>query len=442
MSKIICEVCGTSYPETSSQCPICGCVNSGEMRIVRNELSGDEAAGTAAYAHVKGGRFSKANVKKRNRSVPQSSAQTVPVVEDEARSAGRAERALTITVIVLLLAIVAVVLYIVFRFFDLGLPKNTEPSTTPSTSQSTVQTTVPTTTQATQPDNTTQTQEIPCKSLHMDSTAIYLPKIGAATLLNVYTDPFDTTEEITYSSSDEAVATVTSSGKVVAVGFGKAVITITCGSAQITCDVECAIVETTEPPTQPTTAPTTAPTTQPTTPPTTKPKDDFELNRSDFTLSQKGETWTLYNGSIPKTAITWSSDDESVATVSGGKVTAVGAGYTTIRAEYNGQKRSCIVRCNFADETTAPTEGTSTGNGGAAQESYTLSHTDVTIKVGETFNLILKDSNGNAVSVNWRTSNSNCSVSGNTVTGVSRGDSKVYAPYNGTEYACVVRVKG
>ena len=26
MSKIICEVCGTSYPSSAAQCPICGCV--------------------------------------------------------------------------------------------------------------------------------------------------------------------------------------------------------------------------------------------------------------------------------------------------------------------------------------------------------------------------------------------------------------------------------
>ena len=25
MSKIICEICGTTYPETASHCPICGC---------------------------------------------------------------------------------------------------------------------------------------------------------------------------------------------------------------------------------------------------------------------------------------------------------------------------------------------------------------------------------------------------------------------------------
>ena len=39
MNKIICDVCGTAYPETSSQCPICGfartaeAVSSGEQLV-------------------------------------------------------------------------------------------------------------------------------------------------------------------------------------------------------------------------------------------------------------------------------------------------------------------------------------------------------------------------------------------------------------------------
>ena len=45
MSKIICDVCGTSYPETATQCPICGCVRSSDSVAV----AGD--AGDVARAH-------------------------------------------------------------------------------------------------------------------------------------------------------------------------------------------------------------------------------------------------------------------------------------------------------------------------------------------------------------------------------------------------------
>ena len=64
MSKIICDVCGTSYAETLTQCPICGCVRSVDVRTV-SESEDDElqSAHTGGYNHVKGGRFSKSNVK-------------------------------------------------------------------------------------------------------------------------------------------------------------------------------------------------------------------------------------------------------------------------------------------------------------------------------------------------------------------------------------------
>ena len=67
MSKIICEVCGTSYPDTTMQCPICGCVRPGDVQRVTNEINADEN-GASGYTYVKGGRFSKSNVKKRNKA--------------------------------------------------------------------------------------------------------------------------------------------------------------------------------------------------------------------------------------------------------------------------------------------------------------------------------------------------------------------------------------
>ena len=60
MSKIICEICGTSYPETSTQCPICGCVKPMDKSVVIDK----EIQAGSTYTYVKGGRFSKRNVKK------------------------------------------------------------------------------------------------------------------------------------------------------------------------------------------------------------------------------------------------------------------------------------------------------------------------------------------------------------------------------------------
>ena len=58
MNKVICDVCGTAYPETSSHCPICGCAKKSVDRTSAGEEDG-------SYAYVKGGRFSKKNVRKR-----------------------------------------------------------------------------------------------------------------------------------------------------------------------------------------------------------------------------------------------------------------------------------------------------------------------------------------------------------------------------------------
>ena len=55
MNKIVCYVCGTSYPENATQCPICGYVQTAET-------SASAGSGEGSYTYVIGGRFSKANV--------------------------------------------------------------------------------------------------------------------------------------------------------------------------------------------------------------------------------------------------------------------------------------------------------------------------------------------------------------------------------------------
>ena len=54
MSKIICDVCGTSYPESANQCPICGCVRSGDAVTVRGDTNNTEMNATGnLYIQVK-----------------------------------------------------------------------------------------------------------------------------------------------------------------------------------------------------------------------------------------------------------------------------------------------------------------------------------------------------------------------------------------------------
>ena len=83
MSKIICEICGTSYPDTNMQCPICGCVKPVDVNAAVNK----ETEANSTYAYVKGGRFSKKNVKKRNAGTAVPVEQSVqPDIEDKEAS--------------------------------------------------------------------------------------------------------------------------------------------------------------------------------------------------------------------------------------------------------------------------------------------------------------------------------------------------------------------
>ena len=99
MSKVICDVCGTTYPDTATQCPICNSAKSSADNTVAGEAGGE-------YAYVKGGRFSKKNVKKRGKTTAQRRSNQSKR-NDEPSNTG-----LVIIVILLLLAIVAVVIYI------------------------------------------------------------------------------------------------------------------------------------------------------------------------------------------------------------------------------------------------------------------------------------------------------------------------------------------
>ena len=133
-----------------------------------------------------------------------------------------------------------------------------------------------------------------------------------------------------------------------AIAPGEAVITVKCGNVEKTCRVVCDFEKETQ-----------AETTEVTTEETTAPEShaELELNREDITFAAKGESWQLYSGELAKTQITWSTDDASVCTIDNGKVTAVGRGTTKVHAEFNGQKASCIIRCNFKDDDGPLAEG-------------------------------------------------------------------------------------
>ncbi len=454
MSKIICDICGTSYPETAKRCPICGCVCDSDVQRATSEIS-KEGNVTTGYTYVKGGRFSKANVKKRNKENAMAEVRTKPakepelekpvfdepVVEEQAPE--KSGRGLVITAVLLLVAIIAVLIYIAVKFFGpISGPQNQDESTGSSMSQS-----------------------IPCTNVELDTTTIVLEQVGEAVMLDVKRVPSNTTDTITFASEDETVATVSSVGKITAVGNGTTKIVITCGDIIKEVEVTCQIEETTGDTTEDTTEDTTNDTTEDTTT-SENTKDVLELNRKDITFDQKGKSWMLYSGTIAKNLITWSTEDETVATIEEGKVVAVGSGTTKVYAEYEDQKVSCIIRCVFKDGTGVSGNGGVSedgggntgvsGNGSVSEDGGNSGNTstskifyihtrfgktsDFTMSIGQSYKLSLKDENGTEVQATWSASGSAASLSGSTVTGVERGSTTVTATYNGIVVKCIVRV--
>ena len=476
MGKIICDVCGTAYPDNAEQCPICGSARPADQAAPDGSAPEAEDAG---YRPVKGGRFSKGNVRRRAKAaaapvpVPRRERRNEPPEpeDEEDEDEGGSNRGLIIAVIVLLLAILAVGIYIFMRFFA---PNLIQPNNTEGTTVSPMETTG------------SLTPAVPCTGLTVTQASIRLDKVGRAELLEIAVTPADTTEELSYSSSDKSVAAVTAEGRVVAIGPGEAVITVKCGSFSQDIPVVCDFSGTPEPSTEPSTEPEptdpqptepkptepkptepkpTEP--KPTEPKPTEPPSDFTLNRKDFTLFSPGSSHKLYNGKIDIKDVEFSSDDESIATFIGGKVVAVGPGKTIVRAKYDGEELTCIVRCKWTPAPTEPTEPSESSEPPEPSESSeppkpsessepTESKETYSVQIngkdmggsedlamGDEFTIQLVGSSGTIANVTWTSSdNSVCGVSGNKLVLKAEGKATLSTTFEGKTYSFKVTVVG
>ena len=156
-----------------------------------------------------------------------------------------------------------------------------------------------------------------------------LAEAGTTMTLVPTFSPEGSTGTVTWSSSDEAVATVDGQGMVTAVAPGTATITATLENGQsaqctvnCTWDPEAAAAE--EAPAEQTTV---------------------GLSANDITLDSAGDSQQLtVNGAEGE--VTWASEDTAVATVDDqGNVTAVAPGRTTVTATVGDQTFNCAVRC-------------------------------------------------------------------------------------------------
>lgn len=430
MNQIICDICGSEYPEGYDRCPTCSYPRQGGEKIV--------AAGAVETAQekVKGGHFSSKNVKKR-RKAQKKAAQAYVAEEAYAEEAAEAvpahqerssNKPLWITIILLLIAIILVGVYIVMRFGQgLGafLP---------------VQTTVPTTTAA--PTETTQPPAVPCAGMTLESPVIALDEVGQQLRIGMKLVPENTTDALSFVSQDPAVVQVDSEGVLTAVGSGQTTVTITCGKVVRECSVVCWFADATTAPVE-----TTAPTAPPETTKATEATEPavLKLDQEDVSCFNNGETFNLYasvgSKSIGRSKVTWSTSDSKVAKVENGTVTAVGKGTATITAEYNGMKATCTVRCRFENTTEAP-EGGQQDQGGQQASDWKASHSDVSISVGEVFRLKVTNSAGETAKAIWTMDREGVvSIDGRSVTGRAPGTVTLTTTVDGVTMTCIVRVK-
>ena len=357
MSKIICDICGTRYPDSAEQCPICGCVhNPGAEQDLEVETVMEEEFVASAAKAERGGHFSKSNVRKRNRNLPiYEEAEEEPAGEPEREdededpfeeleeSKGKGGVILNVLLVIVILALLAVSSYIFLKFFMPNFTDKQEP-----TAPSVVETLAPTeeaTEEATEAaeevtEAPTEDPNMACEQLTIEVTDITLEEPGAMFLLNVQVLPENTTDPIMYISSNENVATVNEEGCVTAVGEGTVVISIFCGEQQTECNVICSFAA----------AETEAPTEEATEAPTEgqKLKDvTLGVKSSDLTFRSGGQQATIkLTCKLDNDEVTWTSADESIATVDkNGIITRVGAGTTTITGTYGEQTVEIIVRC-------------------------------------------------------------------------------------------------
>ncbi len=404
MSKVICDVCGTTYPETATQCPICGSAKNNAEQTIAGSVDGMEDS--ASYAYVKGGRFSKKNVRRRERggSTPVSTAQrrsggsSRRVQEDEESS----NIGLVIVVILLLIAIAAVVIYLILPFFK------SEVSDPKETTGSPVQTTEP---------SEPSFVRIPCTEILLSNAHLEL-EVGATWTLTTQLAPVDTTDTVAFVSRDPAIASVDpNSGLVTMLAEGETVITAICGEITAECTVKTPAGGGDDP--------------------VTPGEFKFEFNtrftddkgNGDVSLTKQGATWKAYTSSldIDPTLILWTSDNPEIAKIDNGIVTAVAPGTTKVHAQYNGVTYSCIIRCSFEVREDA--------------NDCAPNLDDVTISVGQSFTLKLLDANGYKLDVTWLCDTDGVTIDGTKITGAVSGNHTVYTVYEEKTYTCIVRVK-
>ncbi|MCD7917563.1 MAG: Ig-like domain-containing protein [Clostridiales bacterium] len=263
--------------------------------------------------------------------------------------------------------------------------------------------------------------------LTLSNTDVTLEE-GGSVQLEATVSPEDWSGTVTWSSSNAGVATVDSSGNVTYVASGTCTITATADEQTATCAVTCAE------------------------PVDTSVATGISLNYTDITLNNVGDAATLVATVTPsgwEGTVSWSSSDESVATVdAAGYVLYVSGGTCTITARAGDLTASCKVHCRTTDTGSTGSDtgstGGDTGSSGTdtgSSSSLTLDNTDITLNnVGD--GITLKVSGGNGT-YTWSSSNTAVATvtAGGSVYAQGSGTCTITVTSGGSSASCVVRVR-
>jgi len=220
---------------------------------------------------------------------------------------------------------------------------------------------------------TVKAKIIAVESVSIDNAAVTLTE-GETVTLHEYVAPENASDKsVTWSSSDQGVATVDANGKVTAVKAGKANVTVTTtdGGKTATCEitVKAKIVNVT----------------------------GVTLDKTEISLVE-GNSETLTATVSPSNAtnkdVTWTSSSTSVATVdSNGKVTAVKAGTATITVKTSDGSKTATCKVTVTAKSVAVT-------------GVTLNKTTLSLVEGstETLTATISPSNATNKNVTWTSS--------------------------------------
>lgn len=253
---------------------------------------------------------------------------------------------------------------------------------------------------------------IPVSNISLNKTSATLIEAETLQLIATITPDNATNKNVTWSSSDDAIATVDANGLVTAIAAGEAIITVTTEDGGLT--AECVV----------------------TVERIVVPVISISLNKTTLSLTE-GDTETLIASINPDNAdnknITWSSNDEAIATVSAnGLITAIAAGEATITVttEDGGFTAECIVTVNAL---TIPVA------------DITLNEANADMTVGQTLQLaaIITPDNATNKNVIWSSGNEAIATvdANGLVTGISEGTVIITATSeNGLEASCEITV--